>query len=365
VERRAPKMAPEIATMALLVGYLLIKELLVFGPELRRDYYGSAVLNLAMCAVLFDEFRSRKHVAVQAALVFSAAIALISITVALGWGRQVGDDGRATFLGINENELALSFLVAFTFFAVLLNGDVALPRPVRAACYILSCSLIVALIGTGTRFALFMLLLQLCILLGYHLYNAVNGREGWLGTSMVVSWLAVVAIVTASSQTMMARLDPAMGAGRSDSSGLMELGGRWGLWVFAVDAFQRSPVWGLGRQGFEQFQLAEGQTVSLPHNLALEVAALGGMVGLAILGVLILQVLLRVLQGAISDRSDIVLMAIPLASAVLFLNIVPIKVVWFLLALFLARAMTRSIEIWPGLLTAETGLLRPPSEHSS
>lgn len=83
--------------------------------------------------------------------------------------------------------------------------------------------------------------------------------------------------------------------------------------------------------------------MSLPHNLLMEVAVIGGVVGLCLLLVLLIRMtshVHRIYTGPLS----IVLAGLPLMAAVSFLNIGSIKTVWFYLAVFLVGDLASKLK---------------------
>lgn len=338
--RRPIHLGPAVLTMGLLLAYLVGREAVSDAPLLDRAYFGAFVLNYVMFVAMLDEFKRRPALAGHAVLVFSASVAAISTLTQIGWGSATSQSDRVTFLGINENEMALSCLVAFTGTSLKLHSQTAKGRWSYLALFLISVILVLALVSTGTRFALLVLISHLVLLLGY-LFVFERGSTTRIVTN--VSLLVLTLAATGSSQMMINRLDPSMGAGRSDSGNVLELGGRLSLWRDAKEAFLQSPLFGLGHGGYRQFQVEMGRSMSLPHNLLMEVAVIGGVVGLCLLLVLLIRMtshVHRIYTGPLS----IVLAGLPLMAAVSFLNIGSIKTVWFYLAVFLVGDLASKLK---------------------
>lgn len=360
----------EVFVIFSLLSYLIIKEIFFSSGNFNRGYYGTYVLNFMMFAALLDDFLRKPAFAIMCAIVFSAVMVLIGTYLAIGWGTRIGDMGRVTFLNINENELALCFFFAFSFIAAKLFESKETFSRTYAILLGLSAVLIAGIVESGTRFVLFLLFVQLSVLLCGCVLAALRGNAYSRKFLTVAIFFIFAICMTFSSEAMMARLDPSLGiegeaaysyrdlarlfrgvdflAGgsnftladgslvRAESSGVIALGGRLLMWTFAFNAFLEEPIWGMGYFGFRQMQLDEFGYFALPHNLFLEIAAIGGLVGCFLLIALVALLVKRLYISVAVNFSYMWMLIFPLIGAAMFLNIVAIKFVWFALALYVS-----------------------------
>lgn len=365
---------PECVTVCLVLVYLLGAESLIHQGDVVGQHFITFTLNVIMMIALVDEFKRAPFVRDAAILVFSLVVTVMAMLMLLGWGAAVSQAGRITFLGLNENEMAYSCLIAFTPFALFLRDHLKENAALQIVAYAATVLLILALVSTGTRFTYVVLILQIFVLLTS---DALQKRVAWRGVAIAASWLFAVTLFTSQSETMIKRLDPTVGLDRAtaspskqlestgsppaasrksdsgfavfgDSSSVVDLGGRSTMWVEAVQAMQESPVFGLGYTGYEEYQHRTRTYFSMPHNFVLEIAAIGGLVGLGIIAILVFQLARRIYWGWKRTRTlNALSWALVLMAPAAFLNITHMKVFWFLLGYFITHAVSRRTAAGP------------------
>lgn len=357
-------------TLAGLVGYLMISELIVHRENISQTYFITLSSNAFMLIALVDEFKKRPHTRERGFLLFSCSACSIGIFMILNIATTISQDQRFTFMDINPNELALVLFIAYSHLTIYL-----LREPFRKAETIVLATLSILaifwIVNTGTRFTLgFLIVYAIILLFVPHKKNRkIKIFAGFLS-------LIIITFLLASPNSMQKRIlsdlsdisqadqetladfyyhDIDNGLIFSPDGSLIEqnpsafsdtsifsLGGRVKKWIDSYHAFTESPIFGLGYSGYREFLVVEKKRrFGLPHNFIFEIAAIGGIIGLLILLAVIIKVFDAIRNYWIKTGSiDLLLYSLPIITAFSFLNIVHIKPVWFLIAFFVTYSIT-------------------------
>jgi O-antigen ligase len=324
------KLEMEGILLVVLYLYLVEVDALMHGGAVVTPYYISFALNGIMFLLLVDEFSKNVLLREKMMQVFFTTGVLVSVLLLIGVFTTQSQSDRLTFMGQNENELAVNFLIAFIF--VTVNFARSTPKKTLSLvlAYASTMLLLNALIDTGTRFALYAAIMTLLLLIAT-VFRTPDMRRVTLFAFTCLVFL--VAKVVSFAPTLQ-RLSPEV---RGNNLG--DLGGRVPLWREAIDALMQSPVNGLGYEGFQRFVLEHDKYFGMPHNFALEVGVLGGCIGLILLIALYFCMLRRVYNYWVQFKSFTALIwCMPILVTSMMLNITPMKAFWFLAAYFVAMA---------------------------
>lgn len=326
---RTFRLEAEGALLIFLYVYLAGVDALVHGGSLHRHYYISFGLNCLMTLLLIDEFSKSIWLREKMMQVFSAAAVLVATLFLAGICITKSQSGRLTFMGQNENDLALNFLIAVTFLTVDFVRSARTKLPSLALMYVSTILLFNALISTGSRSAMFSVCVVLLILIVATLKHQKAVKSCLAYISVCVIFFG---FKTLNFQPALERLSPTI-----YGNNLTDLGGRIPLWESSIDAISAHPFVGMGYDGFESHVLQTEKYFGMPHNFFLEVAAMGGLCGIVLLFILGYLLMARaVLQLVRLGLLEGFIWLVPIFVTSAMFNITHMKAFWFLVAYFVA-----------------------------
>lgn len=294
------------------------------------------LLNILLYWILINHERRNPGVLIKGIISFIWGSIILSFLYKLGLGIEI-QDNRLTIFGDNPNALALKIgisLVCVLYF-VLLN-DLKLNK--ARYFYLLMLPIFISLIrDTGSRKAFIAILISMIII-------AVSlKKEHKLNSIFVLIFMIGIAIIflkiSFESETMVKRLISVFEKG--------DIGGREELWPALIPLVFNRPFFGYGITGYERESIKLFGYVASPHNVFLEIALLGGAVGLIFYGLFVLKISLRAIKIYKESNSILEVLLLVFAFArILGGQALDTKIVWASFALITSDLLKRNHDIY-------------------
>ncbi|MBO6577033.1 MAG: O-antigen ligase family protein [Rhodothermales bacterium] len=289
---------------------------------------GVLLLNIAVFVLVLNHLSLDKRAFQWALRGFVLGALIVSVLMVVGVGTSLNADMRLSVFGANENEMGMKLASALAIVGASLAGVGGRMRIHPIAAVGFSGLLLWALVLTGSRSALVVLIAGLLVLglprSSTHNRGGLDGSRRQILISLLL--LASTLVVVLQSGTLLERLAEIATDG--------DAGGRLALWVLVLPVIADNWLLGIGATGFSAWsQDLFGATIN-PHNVLLEVAIYVGALGLLVFGVFLWRVG-RAAWEKWSYHGDAVGMVLLSSVAVLLAGnqLLGVKTGWLFLAL--------------------------------
>lgn len=333
----------ELHLIVVLYLYLITAEILLHNGSINNRYFITFGLNVMMLLFLADEFYRSSNLREYAMRAYVAAAVAVGLLIWFEIMTTTSSSGRITFMNQNENELAVALFIAFVYLSREFVNIKWVSFSIPLIMFLSSFAVLLnALIDTGTRFAMVGVIVVVSLLTLLAMMERERMQSGLTYAAFISTFIAlkfidfkfvglsIPKISILHNDVLLNRWSPDI-----QGNNLQDLGGRIQLWQNALDAFLQSPFIGLGYNNFHQFIIMRDKVFMHPHNFLLEIAAMSGVIGLALTLAVGLIYYWRIsVMGNSKMIQYILIWSVPVIITLMMLGITHIKIFWFLLAFY-------------------------------
>jgi O-antigen ligase len=232
----------------------------------------SFLLNLVVFAMMLQHAGKTPSILRKGLLFYTAGVILLCCASLLNIGVEVSAEGRKQLFGENENVVGSRGSEAFIILVALFTEGKHLAIPLRLALAALAIPPLGLMFATGSRLAFLSAVLGMGII-----FLSINKKHFGIKVVCLLAFLLSAPLVleyVRSQDVLFRRLERTLERG--------DLGSREVLWMKLAPYVLEQPLIGYGLPGYRlvSARCFGYQTNVSPHNVFLEVALLGGFVGL-------------------------------------------------------------------------------------
>lgn len=263
--------------IALFFVWLTYISLVNINSYSSRYFAEDIFFNLIIFVAIVNHARKDCMALDKAMFAFAIGAVLVSALLFLDIGKEINQDGRATFFGAGLNELGIKLSMGLIIILTTLVQDTLLLGNKRFFLVLFIPIILLSILETGSRTSFSVLLMAASIWFYLRTMKAKN--------KIVVILGSVIILVIIFSPLLFYALQSELFLSRFSSNvkvGYMNLGGRDVIWSGFLSLVSENIFFGYGLSGYDYHSFLLFQGRQSPHNVIIEVLLYIGLVGLTI-----------------------------------------------------------------------------------